>query len=62
MNAQLLLARRRRRVVSRPADQRRSRANRRGWLGRMRETGESVATITKMLGISRAMFYRVMSD
>ncbi|WOI90291.1 recombinase family protein [Rhodococcus qingshengii] len=29
---------------------------------RMRENGESVATITKTLGISRATFYRVMSD
>lgn len=29
---------------------------------RMRESGESVATITKTLGISRATFYRVMSD
>ena len=29
---------------------------------RMRESGESVATITKTLGISRATFYRAMSN
>ncbi|MCW2298414.1 recombinase family protein [Rhodococcus erythropolis] len=29
---------------------------------RMRESGESVATITKTLGISRATFYRVLAD
>ena len=29
---------------------------------RMRESGESVATITKTLGVSRATFYRVLAD
>ncbi len=29
---------------------------------RMRESGESVATITRTLGISRATFYRVIAD
>ncbi|MDV8128803.1 MULTISPECIES: helix-turn-helix domain-containing protein [Rhodococcus] len=29
---------------------------------RMRENGESVATITKTLGISRATFYRALTD